>query len=103
MPEEALQMLATSWGLTQIMGYHVLRDGQDPRWLLIGANNLVKAVAMLKDFAATFQLSLPEEMDELFRCWNTGKPYGVTYDPEYCERGKLRAALYRDLVAGRTA
>ena len=101
--DEALRELASSWGFVQIMGFHVMgrhgtvRDLLEPRFHYHLANQL------LAEFAASYQLDLAREFEELFRCWNTGRPDGRTADPAYVENGRRRMELYRELMAGRPA
>ena len=40
------------------------------------------------------------EFAELFRCWNTGRPNGKTFDPNYVQNGLRRIEIYRRLQAG---
>jgi hypothetical protein len=93
--DAALRDLATSWGFTQIMGYHLVsregtvRDLVDPRF------HFRLALELLAEFAARYELDLAREFDEMFRCWNTGQPYGETYDPGYVAKGRRRMEIYR--------
>jgi hypothetical protein len=99
--DEALRELASSWGFTQIMGFHVIgrhatvRDLLDPRFHYHLANQL------LGEFAESYQLDLSREFEELFRCWNTGRPDGQTADPAYVGNGLMRMEIYRELMAKR--
>jgi hypothetical protein len=97
---------ATSWGLTQIMGYHLLAWGQDPRDLLNPKFNLEMCTRLLASFAQAYQLDVRREFEELLRCWNAGAPYdnpktprleGKTTDPEYVPNGLLRMKIYVEL------
>jgi hypothetical protein len=93
--DEALRELATSWGYTQIMGYHLIGrpgtvlDLREPRF------HFRLALELLADFAERFQLDLAREFAEMFRCWNTGQPYGQTTDPRYVEKGLRRMESYQ--------
>ena len=98
-----LQELATSWGLTQIMGYQILREPESPRRLLDPAFNLRKAVELLAVFSEYCQLDPRVELEELFRCWNTGRPDGTTLDREYVEDGLRRLVICRELTSPSTA
>jgi hypothetical protein len=89
-PDEALRELATSWGLTQIMGYHMVGRAGTPRDLVEPRFHLRVALELLAEFAERYQLNLARDFAELFRCWNTGQPYGVTTDPAYVENGLRR-------------
>jgi hypothetical protein len=99
--DEALRELASSWGFTQIMGFHLIgRHGTvgdllEPRFHYHLANQL------LAEFAESYQLDLAREFEELFRCWNTGRPEGKTADPAYARNGLRRMELYRELVMQR--
>ena len=52
---------------------------------------------LIHEFAARFHLDPQRDFEALFRCWNTGRPNGQTYDPAYVEKGLRRAALARRL------
>lgn len=103
--DTTLRDWATSWGLTQVMGYHVRPSGvailKDP------ASHLKFALGLLSEFIERFQLNPKAEFAEMFRCWNTGAPYddpktprieGRTTDPKYVEKGLRRMAIYRQLT-----
>jgi len=110
--DERLRELATSWGYTQIMGYHVLGraseisnlkfqiSNPDPKILLDPITHFKVALELLADFCARFEIDPTREFEEMFRCWNTGQPYGATYDPHYAENGLRRMALYAALARG---
>lgn len=96
--DEALRELATSWGLTQIMGYHLVGRAGTVRDLLEPGFHFKLALQLLAEFAERYQLDLTLEFAEMFRCWNTGRPYGRTTDARYVEKGLLRMELYRRLA-----
>ena len=96
--DEALRELATSWGLTQIMGYHMVGRPGTTRDLLEPSFHYRVALSLLAQFAATYQLDVAREFAEMFRCWNTGRPDGQTFDPQYVEKGLRRMELYRELA-----
>jgi hypothetical protein len=97
--DDDLRGLASSWGLTQVMWYHLLsplgRAAAAPKLLLGSAFNLHEALRLLAGFAQEFQLDLRIEYEELFRCWNTGRPDGATFDPRYVENGLRRLESYK--------
>ena len=103
---QRLDALATSWGLTQIMGYHVFdlnfwtdRMSMTPQSGLSDPHdNLVAAAQLLAQFAQRFNLDATKDFSEMFRCWNTGEPNGTTHDPAYVPNGLARMALYAQLV-----
>jgi hypothetical protein len=96
--DAALRELATSWGLTQIMGYHMVGRPGAARDLLEPAFHYRVALELLAEFATRYQLELAREFEEMFRCWNTGRPDGQTADPTYVEKGLRRMELYRALA-----
>ena len=93
--DEALRELATSWGYTQIMGYHMVGRAGTVRDLLEPRFHFRIALELLAEFTQHYQLDARREFAELFRCWNTGQPYGETTDPAYVEKGLRRMELYR--------
>jgi hypothetical protein len=91
--------LATSWGLTQIMGYEAIAyhliDGVAA--LVSPVSGMARTAIMLKDFARRNGLSLTKDFPELFDCWNTGRPHAPTADATYIPDGLARMALYQSL------
>jgi hypothetical protein len=105
LPANAFQRvdaLATSWGLTQIMGYHVLEFGVTMDSLNNPPAHLTLATKLLAQFAQHFQLDVTQEFGNLFRCWNTGQPDGKTFDPNYVPNGMARMQVYADILANET-
>jgi hypothetical protein len=98
-----LDDLATSWGLTQIMGYHILEWGSIPGWyrsvddLRMPDRHLQCTALLLTQFANRFELDLSTNFSELLHCWNSGTPTGQTFDPEYVPNGLSRMELYSSL------
>lgn len=95
--DAALRDLATSFGLTQVMGYHMISRPGTPRALLEPIVNLKISLGLLAEFAEHYGLNLTLEFPELLRCFNTGGPYGTTFDPKYVENGLGRMQIYREL------
>jgi hypothetical protein len=95
--DEALRELATSWGFTQIMGYHLVGRSGTVRDLLEPRFHFRLALELLALFAERYQLDLAREFAEMFRCWNTGQPYGQTFAPDYVAQGLRRMEIYRSL------
>ena len=98
---------ATSWGLTQVMGYHTARRPGGVVILKDPANHLKFALGLLGEFVERFQLHPQLEFEEMFRCWNSGAPYddpktarveGRTHDPKYVARGLARMKIYYELL-----
>ena len=96
-PDEVLRELATSWGYTQIMGYHMVGRPGTVRDLVEPPLHFRVALQLLSEFAADYQLDPGHEFPQMFCCWNTGRPYGKTFDPNYVENGLRRMRIYREL------
>jgi len=92
--DDVRRELSTSWGFTQIMGYHVVGRGLAVPALLDPAVHFRVALELLAEFAHDYRLDLASEFEEMFRCWNTGQPYGKTFDPDYVEKGMRRMAAW---------
>lgn len=108
--------LATSWGPTQIMGWHALELGFPMGDLTNIAVHFERTVQILDLFIAKYDLACsfayllkgstwPQTTVEqtmvcdLFRCWNTGKIDGKTFDPNYVGNGLDRMAHYAEIGA----
>jgi hypothetical protein len=101
-----LDALATSWGLTQIMGYEVFDFSAvsptiDKLQTVDGGLQLT--LLMLAKFAARFQFDLATDAKDMFDCWNTGRPNVRTFDPQYIPNGLRRMALYQGILAAESA
>jgi hypothetical protein len=99
--DEALRELASSWGFTQIMGFHMVGRRGTVRDLLEPHFHFRVATELLAEFAHDYQLDLTREYEELFRCWNSGHPYGATTDPAYVASGLRRMAIYKQIAQRR--
>ncbi len=97
--DDSLRQLATSWGYTQIMGYHVVGMNATIRDLIDPGFHYHLAVELLTGFARQYQLDPQRDFEQLFRCWNSGSPAGKTYDPDYVANGLRRMQIYREAVA----
>lgn len=95
----AIDELASSHGLTQIMGYEILdrsintgsttiAELEDPE------KNLTTSLSMLAQFAHRFGLDVTKDFSQLFDCWNTGRPKAPTFDPNYITNGLARMTAY---------
>lgn len=96
--DEVLRELASSWGFTQIMGFHLLGRPGTVRDLLEPRFHFRLALELLAEFVEHYQLDVTCEFEEMFRCWNTGQPYGETFDPRYVDNGLRRLDLYRRMA-----
>jgi hypothetical protein len=98
MDEGQLVECATSWGLTQIIGYHAWLKGSPPRQLMVPEYNLVSALKRFAVFSEHSGIDLRAEFADMFRCWATGRADGSPNDTQYVGRGLRRLALYRELT-----
>lgn len=85
---------ASSWGLTQIMGYQVLTLNSSLADLLYAQTHLEISLRLLMQFAQRWKLNLATDAEALFHCWNSGRPDGKTFDPNYAGKGKERMRLW---------
>jgi len=97
---QCLHNLATSWGLTQIMCWHLVefQSGLGSAWLATPGGNLQFATRLLFWFAEHYGLDIATGFGDLFTCWNTGEPTGATYDPQYVPKGIARMAIWDSLA-----
>jgi hypothetical protein len=101
--DEILRELATSWGYTQIMGYHMIGRPGEVRQLLEPRFHFRMAIRLLSEFIVDYQVDPRREFAPMFCCWNTGRPYGRTFDPNYVEKGLRRMQIYRQFRQIRAA
>lgn len=107
--DDALRALATSYGLTQIMGYHGLSslgcsvaDLRDPAKHLGYAVRLLEIVAKpyLTKARATRSATVRDaELEKVCRIWNTGRPNGKTYHDSYVPTARAVRLAYAGLKA----
>ena len=96
--------LATSQGLTQVMGYEAIAFHLDGAARLAEpATELPITLRMLGQFADRFQLDLAADFEPLFRCWNSGRPHAPTFDPQYVPNGLARMQAYQGLSQERVS
>ncbi len=95
-----LDGLATSWGLTQVMGYEAIHFGSRNFWLNPEnpAVSLALSLRMLAEFSERYQLDLAKDFSQMFDCWNTGRPHSPTADPQYIPNGLARLQIYQGLL-----
>ena len=101
----ALLNLATSWGPTQIMGYQSIAGGYPLSELTQARTHFKHTVEVLEGFRKSFPAILDLQgyplggMAGFFVCWNTGRPTGLTADPNYAAKGLQRMGIYKTLPA----
>jgi hypothetical protein len=96
-PDMDLRALATSWGLTQVMGYHMVGRPGTVGALQNPEHHYYIACELLAEFAERYGFDVTADFEAMFRCWNTGRPDGKTYDPNYVPNGLRRMAVYHAL------
>lgn len=92
MSDSHLREMATSHGLTQIMGYHCLDLGCDVRDLK-SEHHLQWAVVWMHRRYRKYARA--GKWEACFRIHNTGKPDGRTYHADYVQRGLRRMSYYQ--------
>ena len=80
------------------MGYHMAGRAGTPRDLFEPRFHFRVALELLGQFAERYELNLRRDFGEMFRCWNTGQPYGETTDPHYVANGLRRMELYHCVI-----
>lgn len=102
--------VATSYGLTQIMGFHVLAwDWEKPLSDLVTdpATQLQFTITLLAFCAQCNSLDLAmleqQTAGEFFTWWNCGRVNGRTFDPMYVSNGLDRMRVYNQLLAAPAA
>jgi len=104
--DDALRLLATSYGPTQIMGYNAVLRHVDPLELNKPETAIHLTLQMLAECARNCGLDVQADFEEMLRWWNTGSPYddpkterveGVTHDPNYVPNALRRMKVYKTL------
>jgi hypothetical protein len=95
---QRLDSLASSWGLTQVMGYEAIVFSITTSDLQVPSYGLRTSLRMLGQFASRFQLDLGADFAEMFDCWNSGRAHGRTADPNYIDNGLARLQIYQGLM-----
>ncbi len=93
--DNEIKQLATSYGLTQIMGYHCLSLGcsiDDLR----GSDHLLWSVDFIRKNYLQYIKS--NKWEECFRIHNSGRPTGKTFNKNYAEKGIKRMKLYEKWI-----
>jgi hypothetical protein len=92
-----MEWLSTSFGLTQIMGWHVVEFSKTTADIVGVGPNLRFAAMLLGYFAGRYSIDATKDFAELLTCWNTGIPDGKTFDPNYVANGMARIAAWQAL------
>ena len=95
--DDALRVLATSYGLTQVMGYNAAFRHVDPLALRDPRTCLQLTTRMLAEDAARFGLDLKTDFAEMFATWNSGNPRGHAV-PGYIASGLAHLAEAQSLL-----
>lgn len=101
-----IRLLASSHGLTQIMGYHTIELGDALEDLDVPEKHYPIAANLMAGFVSEFNLDPASDFEPMARCWNTGQPWdnpvtpkieGKTYDPNYVQNLLLRMKIWEAL------
>ena len=88
---------ASSWSLTQILGYMELGWKISLAEIQNPATHYNCTLRLLAEFTHSFWLDPEKDFAELFTCWNTGNPHGKTYDPAYVQNGLDRMEAWKSV------
>jgi hypothetical protein len=89
-----LRDYASSWGLTQILGYITLAWKEPLSLIQNPATHYNGTLRLLGEFERSFWLDPTKDFEEFARCWNSGSPHGKTYDPNYANNLIERMAAW---------
>lgn len=95
---EHLAAISTSYGYTQLMGWHALEWRVTLVSLADPQTHFRHAARLLAFFEHKYQLDASRDFEALLRCWNTGRPAGATHDPAYVEKALSRMQLYQEVT-----
>lgn len=96
--DDAIRNLATSWCLTQIMGWHMVHDLKGSIEDLRDIDKHLKyAVELLIVVGRRYELA--HDWTAVLHIWNSGSPTGKTYDPDYVPNALAVKAAYARLIA----
>lgn len=88
---------ATSWGWTQLMGYHSIEWKVNVSDLVDPVKHYRFAAKLMAGFVEQYELDPAKDFEQMARCWNTGGPDGATYDPQYVPNLLSRMEVWKDL------
>jgi hypothetical protein len=107
--EGDLGHLASSYGLTQIMGWHTLLWPEvEIADLADAARHYYYTLRLLVEEARRCDLDLTQDFAAMFRVWNTGATHddprtprveGKTFDPDYVPNGLRRMRIWEELAS----
>jgi hypothetical protein len=96
----ALKNLATSFGPTQIMGWHSIELGFPLGDLCNLATHFERTVQLLEWFRQRYEVGncLAANRPKVYlNCWNTGSPTAPTFNPNYVRDGLDWMRLYESI------
>ncbi len=88
---------ASSWGWTQLMGYHSLVWKVPLQELVDSSRHYHFAAKLMAGFTGQYDLDPTKDFEQMARCWNTGRPNGVTYDLQYVANLLRRMEVWKQL------
>jgi len=95
LPLRAFIDYGSSWSFTQVMGYHALTwSGITLAEIRAAGTHYLCAARLMAQFCQRYGLDPRKDFEEMGRCWNTGRPDGICFDPAYLDNLKRRMELW---------
>lgn len=95
---QELRVLSTSFGYTQIMGWHSVPWAFPLSDLLHPELHFIHARKIAEWNVDRYGLNPEKDFGKMFRFWNTGYPYGRTYHTQYVPWGLARIKVYNKVL-----
>ena len=89
--------LSSSYGLTQIMGYESLSLNFPLPNLDIPETHFRIASLVMGQFLTHWGLNPTKDFDKMAHSWNSGRPGGATWDPNYTSNLLTRKSIWEAL------
>lgn len=97
--DDQVRALSTSWGWTQVMGYHAAEFRQPLDALQHPETHYLLAAELMAGFVHRWALDPLKNFEQMARCWNGGHPTAQTYDPHYVPNLLRRMDVWNALPA----
>lgn len=95
--DEQLREYASSWGMTQILGYLTLAWKEPLALIQNPSTHYNGTLRLLGEFERSFWLDPSKDFEDFARSWNSGSPHGKTHDPAYVSNLMERMAVCASL------
>lgn len=95
--DAAIRNLATSWGMTQIMGWHLIHNLKGTIQDLRDPDKHLHFTVQLLVLTASVHLK-SGRFDNVLRIWNTGSANGKTYHDDYVDNALLVKRHYAAIL-----